>query len=76
MISLVTSLTVLSILSTFLHPQTNGSCPLHLASAGGHTQVVKVLLEAGASVAEEDAVSDGENTQPHLGGTDQRLTTD
>ena len=52
----------LSILSTFLHPQTNGSCPLHLASAGGHTEVVKVLLEAGASVAEEDAVSDGENT--------------
>ncbi|KAK6324022.1 hypothetical protein J4Q44_G00063610 [Coregonus suidteri] len=34
---------------------TNGSCPLHLASAGGHAEVVKVLLEAGASVAEEDA---------------------
>ncbi|KAM9415828.1 uncharacterized protein ACWYII_024477 [Salvelinus alpinus] len=40
---------------TTLSNKTNGSCPLHLASAGGHTEVVKVLLEAGASVAEEDA---------------------
>ncbi|CAB1350814.1 unnamed protein product [Coregonus sp. 'balchen'] len=40
---------------TTLSNKTNGSCPLHLASAGGHAEVVKVLLEAGASVAEEDA---------------------
>ncbi|XP_030644286.1 transient receptor potential cation channel, subfamily N, member 1 [Chanos chanos] len=40
---------------TTLHNKANGSCPLHLAAAGGHTEVVKVLLEAGASAAEEDA---------------------
>ncbi|XP_036423490.1 transient receptor potential cation channel, subfamily N, member 1 [Colossoma macropomum] len=39
---------------TTLHNKANGSCPLHLAAAGGHTEVVKVLLEAGASAAEED----------------------
>ncbi|XP_041932384.1 transient receptor potential cation channel, subfamily N, member 1 [Alosa sapidissima] len=37
-----------------LHNKANGSCPLHLAAAGGHTEVVKVLLEAGASAADED----------------------
>ncbi|XP_073678272.1 transient receptor potential cation channel, subfamily N, member 1 [Garra rufa] len=38
-----------------LNNKANGLCPLHLAAAGGHTEVVKVLLEAGASVTEEDA---------------------
>ncbi|KAL1254989.1 hypothetical protein QQF64_013050, partial [Cirrhinus molitorella] len=38
-----------------LNNKANGWCPLHLAAAGGHTEVVKVLLEAGASVTEEDA---------------------
>ncbi|ROI69406.1 Ankyrin-3 [Anabarilius grahami] len=37
-----------------LNNKANGLCPLHLAAAGGHTEVVKVLLEAGASVTEED----------------------
>ncbi|XDV33670.1 hypothetical protein PO909_003992 [Leuciscus waleckii] len=37
-----------------LNNRANGVCPLHLAAAGGHTEVVKVLLEAGASVTEED----------------------
>ncbi|XP_048059090.1 transient receptor potential cation channel, subfamily N, member 1 isoform X2 [Megalobrama amblycephala] len=37
-----------------LNNKANGLCPLHLAAAGGHTEVVKVLLEAGASVKEED----------------------
>ncbi|XP_039593324.1 transient receptor potential cation channel, subfamily N, member 1 isoform X2 [Polypterus senegalus] len=35
--------------------KTNDSSPLHLAAAGGHTDVVKVLLEAGASASEENA---------------------
>ncbi|MGH0158275.1 UNVERIFIED_CONTAM: hypothetical protein FKN15_040052 [Acipenser sinensis] len=35
--------------------QTNDSSPLLLAAAGGHAEVVKVLLEAGASAAEENA---------------------
>ncbi|XP_016365820.1 serine/threonine-protein phosphatase 6 regulatory ankyrin repeat subunit C-like [Sinocyclocheilus rhinocerous] len=38
-----------------LNNKANGLCPLHLAAAGGHTEVVKVLLDAGASVTEEDA---------------------
>ncbi|XP_012688345.1 transient receptor potential cation channel, subfamily N, member 1 [Clupea harengus] len=38
-----------------LHNKANGSCPLHLAAAGGHTEVVKVLLEAGAPAGDEDA---------------------
>ncbi|KAK7139556.1 hypothetical protein R3I93_016630 [Phoxinus phoxinus] len=37
-----------------LNNKANGVCPLHLAAAGGHTEVLKVLLEAGASVTEED----------------------
>ncbi|XP_023667815.2 transient receptor potential cation channel, subfamily N, member 1 [Paramormyrops kingsleyae] len=37
------------------HNKTKGSCPLHLAASGGHSEVVKVLLEAGASAAEENA---------------------
>uniref|UniRef100_A0AAY4D3A9 Ion transport domain-containing protein n=1 Tax=Denticeps clupeoides TaxID=299321 RepID=A0AAY4D3A9_9TELE len=40
---------------TTVHSKANGSCPLHLATAGGHMEVVKVLLEAGASATEEDA---------------------
>ncbi|KAI5086241.1 transient receptor potential cation channel, subfamily N, member 1, partial [Silurus meridionalis] len=32
-----------------------GSGPLHLAAAGGHTEVVKLLLDAGASATEEDS---------------------
>ncbi|XP_053348675.1 serine/threonine-protein phosphatase 6 regulatory ankyrin repeat subunit A-like isoform X1 [Clarias gariepinus] len=39
---------------TTLNNKANGSCPLHLAAAGGHTEVVKALLEAGASAEEED----------------------
>uniref|UniRef100_A0A8D0GQK8 Ion transport domain-containing protein n=1 Tax=Sphenodon punctatus TaxID=8508 RepID=A0A8D0GQK8_SPHPU len=34
--------------------KTNDSTPLHLAAAGGHCEVVMVLLEAGASASEED----------------------
>ncbi|XP_043088851.1 transient receptor potential cation channel, subfamily N, member 1 isoform X3 [Puntigrus tetrazona] len=37
-----------------LNNKANGLCPLHLAAAGGHTEVVKVLLDSGASVTEED----------------------
>ncbi|XP_040289762.1 serine/threonine-protein phosphatase 6 regulatory ankyrin repeat subunit A-like [Bufo bufo] len=35
--------------------KTNDSTPLHLAASGGHAEVVKVLLEAGASPSDEDA---------------------
>ncbi|XP_076865963.1 transient receptor potential cation channel, subfamily N, member 1 [Brachyhypopomus gauderio] len=38
-----------------LHSKANGSCPLHLAAAGGHTEVTKVLLDAGGSATEEDS---------------------
>uniref|UniRef100_A0A8C2J501 Serine/threonine-protein phosphatase 6 regulatory ankyrin repeat subunit B-like n=1 Tax=Cyprinus carpio TaxID=7962 RepID=A0A8C2J501_CYPCA len=38
-----------------LNTKAKGLCPLHLAAAGGHTELVKVLLDAGASVTEEDA---------------------
>ncbi|KAM4687553.1 uncharacterized protein O3C94_006066 [Discoglossus pictus] len=34
--------------------KTNNSTPLHLAAAGGHAEVVKVLLETGASASDED----------------------
>ncbi|XP_073186113.1 uncharacterized protein [Lepidochelys kempii] len=34
--------------------KTNYSTPLHLAAAGGHHEVVKVLLQMGASAADED----------------------
>ncbi|XP_052389010.1 serine/threonine-protein phosphatase 6 regulatory ankyrin repeat subunit B-like isoform X1 [Carassius gibelio] len=37
-----------------LNNKAKGLCPLHLAAAGGNTEVVKVLLDAGASVTEED----------------------
>ncbi|MFT7811579.1 serine/threonine-protein phosphatase 6 regulatory ankyrin repeat subunit B-like isoform X1 [Arapaima gigas] len=37
------------------HTKTMNSSPLHLAAAGGHAEVVKLLLEAGASTTEEDA---------------------
>ncbi|KAF5895516.1 serine/threonine-protein phosphatase 6 regulatory ankyrin repeat subunit B-like, partial [Clarias magur] len=40
--------------ATTLNNKANGSCPLHLAAAAGHTEVVKALLEAGASAEEED----------------------
>ena len=36
--------------------QTNDSTTLHLAAAGGHAEVVQVLLEAGASASDENAV--------------------
>ncbi|KAG6931799.1 serine/threonine-protein phosphatase 6 regulatory ankyrin repeat subunit B-like [Chelydra serpentina] len=43
--------------------KTNDSTPLHLAAAGGHCEVVKVLLQTGASAADED----GEGMTPiHL----------
>ncbi|XP_067887441.1 transient receptor potential cation channel, subfamily N, member 1 isoform X5 [Heterodontus francisci] len=35
--------------------KTKDSTPLHLAAAGGHAEVVKVLLEAGASAIDENA---------------------
>ncbi|XP_029443072.1 serine/threonine-protein phosphatase 6 regulatory ankyrin repeat subunit A-like [Rhinatrema bivittatum] len=34
--------------------KTNDSTPLHLAASGGHAEVVKVLLEAGASASDEN----------------------
>lgn len=37
--------------------QTNNSTALHLAAGGGHVEVVKALLEAGASATDENAVS-------------------
>ena len=37
--------------------QTNDSTTLHLAAAGGHKEVVKTLLEAGACATDENAVS-------------------
>ncbi|GCC25901.1 hypothetical protein chiPu_0004313 [Chiloscyllium punctatum] len=40
--------------------KTKESTPLHLAAAGGHAEVVKVLLEAGASATDENA--EGMNT--------------
>lgn len=41
----------------YLILQTNDSTTLHLAAAGGHKEVVKVLLEAGAAGTDENAVS-------------------
>ncbi|KAM9308056.1 uncharacterized protein PAF06_012193 [Gastrophryne carolinensis] len=35
--------------------KTSDSTPLHLAAAGGHAEIVKVLLETGASASDEDA---------------------
>ena len=43
--------------SVCLCPQTNASTSLHLAAEGGHHDVVKVLLAAGANPLEENAVS-------------------
>ena len=40
----------------FFYSQTNDSTTLHLAAAGGHAEVVKVLLEAGAPATDENAV--------------------
>ena len=37
--------------------QTNDSTALHLAASGGHADVVEVLLEAGASATDENAVN-------------------
>ena len=37
--------------------QTNDSTALHLAAAGGHKDVVSVLINNGASATEENAVS-------------------
>ncbi|XP_075067758.1 uncharacterized protein LOC142158058 [Mixophyes fleayi] len=39
---------------TTARSKTTDSTPLHLAAAGGHAEVVKVLLETGASAADED----------------------
>ena len=36
--------------------QTNDSSTLHLAAAGGHSSVVRALLEAGASPTDENGV--------------------
>ena len=41
----------------FLLPQTNDSTALHLAAAGGHKDVVSVLIDNGASPTDENAVS-------------------
>ncbi|CAM4512454.1 unnamed protein product [Caretta caretta] len=40
--------------ATTARNKTNYSTPLHLAAAGGHCEVVKVLLQTGASAADED----------------------
>ncbi|XP_074799884.1 uncharacterized protein LOC141982068 isoform X7 [Natator depressus] len=40
--------------ATTARNKTNYSTPLHLAAAGGHREVVKVLLQTGASAADED----------------------
>ncbi|XP_042716879.2 protein tyrosine phosphatase type IVA 3 isoform X4 [Chrysemys picta bellii] len=40
--------------ATTARNKTNNSTPLHLAAAGGHGEVVKVLLQTGASAADED----------------------
>ncbi|XP_037747859.1 serine/threonine-protein phosphatase 6 regulatory ankyrin repeat subunit A isoform X4 [Chelonia mydas] len=40
--------------ATTARNKTNYSTPLHLAAAGGHHEVVKVLLQTGASAADED----------------------
>ena len=45
-----------SLLSSLFSFQTNDSTSLHLAAAGGHKEVVLVLIDAGASVTEENAV--------------------
>ncbi|XP_063777272.1 serine/threonine-protein phosphatase 6 regulatory ankyrin repeat subunit B-like isoform X2 [Pseudophryne corroboree] len=39
---------------TAARSKTTDSTPLHLAAAGGHAEVVKVLLETGASASDED----------------------
>ena len=44
-------------LHVFFHFQTNDSTALHLAAKGGHKEVVRVLVEYGASPTEENAVS-------------------
>ena len=36
--------------------RTSDSTPLHLAAEGGHVDVTRILLEAGASVLDEDKV--------------------
>uniref|UniRef100_K7FN42 Uncharacterized protein n=1 Tax=Pelodiscus sinensis TaxID=13735 RepID=K7FN42_PELSI len=40
--------------ATTARNKTNNSTPLHLAAAGGHCEVVTVLLQTGASAVEED----------------------
>ncbi|XP_050796459.1 serine/threonine-protein phosphatase 6 regulatory ankyrin repeat subunit B-like isoform X2 [Gopherus flavomarginatus] len=40
--------------ATTARNKTSNSTPLHLAAAGGHGEVVKVLLQTGASAADED----------------------
>ncbi|XP_043363209.1 serine/threonine-protein phosphatase 6 regulatory ankyrin repeat subunit B-like isoform X4 [Dermochelys coriacea] len=40
--------------ATTARNKTNNSTPLHLAAAGGHHEVVKVLLQTGASAGDED----------------------
>lgn len=35
----------------------DGEVALHLASAGGHTEIIRLLLQAGASVNEIDDVT-------------------
>ena len=39
-----------------LHVKGSNSTPLHLAASGGHSEVVRVLLTAGANVTQMDKV--------------------
>ncbi len=39
------------------------STPLHIATEGGHYEVVKLLMDAGASASDENKVRNGQDDQ-------------